>query len=113
MKTNVAIIFSLIFLFILFLLSKFLEPKLISIEETKKKSYGEWVKIRGYVKLKKTYNFTLVKVCDNTDCIFAFSKTPITNFNLDDYVEIIGKINKYKEKLISIEEVRILKLKNG
>jgi len=110
MKTSLTLALSLIFLLLLFFLSTSLEAKLMSIEQAKKKNYGEWVKVRGHIKWKKSYsNFLLLKICDNTDCIFALSRDQ-QSINIDDYVEVIGKINRYKEKQIVIEEIKRIEI---
>jgi uncharacterized protein YdeI (BOF family) len=107
MKLQILYIFAISSLLFLFFLSKIFEPDLITVEKAKKKNYGEWVKLRGQVKLKQSYNnFTLLKICDDTDCIFVFFNKPIENIDIDDHVEIIGKINKYKEKQVAGEEIR-------
>lgn len=103
---KLALITSLIGVFLLIILSQYLEPKIRPISEISKSEIGNFVKVSGKVSNIKQTKITTFDLSDKTGeiDIVSFDKINISN-NQD--LEIIGKVNTYYNSLqIEAREIK-------
>ena len=96
-----SLIVSLIGIFLLLLLLKTLEPRLISIEKINGELINKNVKIQGEIfniKLYEDSNFQVIAIKDNTGKI-EVTINKILNFTNNQNITIIGKVQEYNENL--------------
>lgn len=111
LKTT-SLIISIIGISILLTLSLIMEPKLSTIKELNKKQTFERVKIQGQLTNEKSYNngtFNILTIKDPTGEVEVLINKKI-NININQTLEIIGKITEYKNKVqITAEKIKIIK----
>ncbi|MEM4318367.1 MAG: hypothetical protein QW244_01275 [Candidatus Pacearchaeota archaeon] len=103
---KIALVGSIVGLFLLFILSSNLTPKKVSINEINEKNIDDWVVVEGKVDWIRNYDkLTLFQICDSS-CIVVVSYNEIKNLELNKSVEIVGRIKLYKgNKEIEAEKV--------
>lgn len=105
---KISLIVSIIGIFLLLLLSNFLQPKLININQINDNLLDKEVKVQGQVfnSVIHSSNFQVISIRDKTGRIdITINKN--TN-NLDNkYIEVVGIVKPYKQYL-QIQAERII-----
>jgi len=97
---KVAIICSLIGIFVLLMISEHLEPEHVKISSIKlPESNGIIARIKGEVtNVKKMTGLTIITVKDSTGEIPAILFEDFSKINKSDFIELTGEITEYNEK---------------
>lgn len=108
-----SLIISLIGILAIILLSIYSEPKPIFIKDLEKKDIDNYVKLNGTVidiekMTSDNYLFYILRLKDNSGSIdVIYSKD--NNLNLNQKVQIIGKVSEYKNALqIESKKIKVL-----
>lgn len=105
---KLALITALLGVFILIILSQYLEPKIKPISEIDRSEIGNFVKVSGKVSNIKQTKITTFDLSDKTGeiKIVSFDKIDIS---INSNLEIIGKVNTYFNSLqIEVREIKIM-----
>ncbi len=109
---KISLTLSLLGIFLLLLLSNILEPKLTKISEINSEKLNQKTKIRGtIIKIDYKRTFQILSVKDSTGKIEVLvNSNNIFQFQKNQKITVIGKIQDYKEKLqISADKINSIK----
>ena len=109
---NLALLISILGIFILLILINIQEPKLSSIYSIKNKDVNEKVKIQGKIIDLKSFgnSFTIAKIKDNSGYIEIISNYPKIKQYKNSTFEIIGRLTEYKGNLqIQADKIKLIK----
>lgn len=108
---KIALLFSLIGIFIILIVAETLEVKLYKISSITNENLDEKVKVIGKVtSIRETPGLIIIDLKDETGIIkvIVFKEDEI-NINKDDNLEVIGKVIKYRNYLeIETESIKII-----
>jgi len=96
---KISLIISLIGIFLLLILSNFLEPKLIGIEKINNGLIDKKVRVQGKIFDTRIYSsdFQVISIKDETGKVDITS--PPINVSLDQEIIVTGTVKEYKQYL--------------
>lgn len=104
MKASLLILFlliSIVGIFLLLLLSNFIEPRLIKIKDIDDSILNKNIKIQGTITNIRSYeesNFQVISIKDETEKI-DITTNQILNLKTNQTIIVTGKVQEYKQNL--------------